>query len=143
MEYDITKILEIIPHRYPMLLVDKILECTEQKVVGIKNCTINEPFFQGHFPSHPVMPGVLIVESMAQVGGFLLLKKVNNPKDKVVYFLKIDKVKFRKPVLPGDTIRMELSMLKYKQGLCIMAGKAYVDNTLVAQGEFTAKVVDK
>lgn len=143
MEFDITKILEIIPHRYPMLLVDKILEYKEDRIVGIKNCTINEPFFQGHFPGHPVMPGVLIVESMAQIGGFLLLKKVKNRENKVVYFLKIDKVKFRNPVRPGDTIRSELKMTQYKHGICVMQGKAYVDNTLVAEGEFTAKVVEK
>lgn len=140
--FDIRDIERIIPHRYPFLLVDKITELVDDVVVGIKNVTINEPFFQGHFPGHPIMPGVLIVESMAQVGGFLLLKKVDDPKDKVVYFLKIDKVKFRKPVIPGDTLRNELKLIKYKEGLCVMEGKAYVGNVVVCEGEFTAKVVE-
>ncbi len=141
--FDIKEVEKIVPHRYPFLLVDRIVELTDDRVIGIKNVTINEPFFQGHFPGHPIMPGVLIVESMAQVGGFLLLKKVGDPKDKVVYFLKIDKVKFRRPVVPGDTLRNELKLIKYRQGLCVMDGKAYVDDTLVCEGEFTAKVVKR
>lgn len=141
--FDIKEVERIMPHRYPFLLVDRIIELTDEMVVGIKNVTINEPFFQGHFPGHPIMPGVLIVESMAQVGGFLLLKKVNDPKDKVVYFLKIDKVKFRKPVVPGDTLRNELKLIKYKEGLCVMEGKAYVEDVVVCEGEFTAKVVER
>jgi len=140
--FDTREVERIIPHRYPFLLVDRIIELTEERVVGIKNVTINEPFFQGHFPGHPIMPGVLIVESMAQVGGFLMLKKVDHPGDKVVYFLKIDKVKFRRPVVPGDTLRNELKLIKYKEGLCVMEGKAYVDDVVVCEGEFTAKVVE-
>ncbi|MBI4723421.1 MAG: 3-hydroxyacyl-ACP dehydratase FabZ [Candidatus Stahlbacteria bacterium] len=143
MEFNINEILKIIPHRYPMLLIDRITHFEEDFVVGEKCVTINEGFFQGHFPDHPIMPGVLIVESMAQVGGFLLLKKVKDPKDKVVYFLKMDRIKFRKPVMPGDTIRSELKLLKYREGLCVMDGKVYVGNTLVAEGELTAKVMKK
>lgn len=141
MEFNIKQVMEIIPHRYPMLFVDKIIKLEDDFVVGEKCVTINEPFFQGHFPGHPIMPGVLVVEAMAQVGGFLLLHKVDNPKNKVVYFLKIDKVKFRKPVLPGDVLRSELKLLRYKEGLCIMDAKAYVGDTLVTEGEFTAKVM--
>lgn len=143
MEFDIHEILKIIPHRYPMLLVDRITKLEEDFVVGEKCVTINEWFFQGHFPDHPIMPGALIVEAMAQVGGFLLLKRVKEPHDKVVYFLKIDKVRFRKPVMPGDVIRSELKLIKYRGDLCIMEAKAYVKDTLVAEGELTAKVMKK
>lgn len=143
MNLDIKKILEIMPHRYPFLLVDRIIELGEDKVIGMKNVTINEPFFQGHFPGDPIMPGVLIAESMAQVGGVLLLNKVKNPEGKLVYSLKMDKVRFRKPVRPGDTLRNELKLLKYRSGLCVMSGKAYVGETLVAEGEFTAKVIEE
>lgn len=143
MLFDIKKILEILPHRYPMLLVDKITELKDDFVIGEKCVTINEPFFVGHFPGHPIMPGVLIIEAMGQVGGFLLLHRVKDKINKVVYFLKIDKVRFRQPVRPGDILRSELKLLKYREGLCIMSGKAYVDNKVVAEGEFTAKVIDK
>ncbi len=143
MQFDIKEILKIIPHRYPMLLVDRIIELEENRVVGEKCVTINEPFFQGHFPGHPIMPGALVVEAMAQVGGFLLLKKVRDSKNKVVYFLKIDKMKFKKPVVPGDILRSELKLLKYRSGLCIMEAKGYVGNTLVAEGELTAKVMPR
>ncbi len=143
MQFDIKEILKIIPHRYPMLLVDRIIELEENRVVGEKCVTINEPFFQGHFPGHPIMPGALVVEAMAQVGGFLLLKKVRDSKNKVVYFLKIDKMKFKKPVVPGDILRSELKLLKYRSGLCVMEAKGYVGNTLVAEGELTAKVMPR
>ncbi|MCH6547669.1 MAG: 3-hydroxyacyl-ACP dehydratase FabZ, partial [Gemmatimonadetes bacterium] len=112
MEMDITKILEVLPHRYPMLLVDRIIDSEPGKrIVGIKNVTINEPFFQGHFPGHPIMPGVLIIEAMAQTGGMLMMDTVENPQDKVVYFMTIDKVKFRRPVVPGDQLRLEVELL--------------------------------
>lgn len=143
MQFDIKKILEIMPHRYPMLLVDRIVKLEKDEVIGEKCVTINEPFFQGHFPGHPIMPGVLIIEAMAQVGGFLLLKRVKDPDNKVVYFLKIDKVRFRKPVVPGDVLRSELKLLKYKKGLCVMGARAYVGKTLVAEGEYTAKVMER
>lgn len=142
-KFDIRKILDIMPHRYPMLLIDKITKLENDFVIGEKCVTINEPFFVGHFPGHPIMPGVLIVESMAQVGGFLLLHRVKEKTNKVVYFLKIDNVKFRHPVIPGDVLRSELKLLKYREGLCVMSAHAYVGNTLVAEGEFTAKVMDR
>ncbi len=141
--FDTKELQKIMPHRYPFLLVDRIVELTDERVVGIKNVTMGEPFFQGHFPGHPIMPGVLIVEAMAQVGGFLLLKKVDDPKNKVVYFLKIDKVKFRKPVFPGDVLRSELKLTKYRDGFCVMEGKAFVEDKLVCEGELTAKVMEK
>ncbi len=141
--FDISEIEKIMPHRYPILLVDKILELEKDRVVGIKNVTINEPFFEGHFPGHPIMPGVLIVEAMAQTGGFLLLHRVEDPEGKVVYITKINWVKFRKPVRPGDQLRSELKMLKFKKGLCVMGGKAWVEDEVVAEGEFTAVVVEK
>jgi len=142
-QFDILRILDIMPHRYPFLLVDRIVELQQNRVVGIKNVTINEPFFQGHFPGHPIMPGVLIVEAMAQVGGFLLLHSVDQPDNKLVYFLGIDDVRFRKPVRPGDQLRFELNMLKFKGMICKMEGSAYVGDNLVCQAKLLAKVVEK
>jgi len=139
---EIHEIMEILPHRYPFLLVDRIVELDDNRIVGIKSVTINEPFFIGHFPGNPIMPGVLIVESMAQTGGILLLKKVDNPKGKLVYFLAIKEAKFRAPVRPGDTLRNEMVLKKFTHGVCVMEGKAYVGDTLVAEGEFMAKVVE-
>jgi UDP-3-O-[3-hydroxymyristoyl] N-acetylglucosamine deacetylase/3-hydroxyacyl-[acyl-carrier-protein] dehydratase len=140
----IGQIQEIMPHRYPFLLVDRILELEEGKrVVGVKNVTINEPFFQGHFPGHPIMPAVLIIEAMAQVGGVLLLSMVENPKARLVYFMAIDKAKFRKPVLPGDQVRFELEMVKLRMNTCKMRGKAYVEGDLVAEAELLSVLRDK
>jgi beta-hydroxyacyl-ACP dehydratase FabZ len=104
---------------------------------------VNEPFFVGHFPSHPIMPGVLIVEAMAQVGGFLLLNIVENPEDKLVYFVAIDKVKFRRPVVPGDQLRFELDLLRFQGRICRMAGKAYVEGEVACEAELTASVVER
>ncbi|MFN2325225.1 MAG: UDP-3-O-acyl-N-acetylglucosamine deacetylase [Gemmatimonadales bacterium] len=144
MSMDITKILEVIPHRYPFLLVDRIVEIIDnRKIVGLKNVTINEPFFQGHFPGHPIMPGVLIVESMAQVGGFLLLDSVEDVHQKVVYFMSMDGVKFRRPVVPGDQLRLEVEMLQFRGKTCKMRGEAYVDGQLVCEAEMMARVVDR
>jgi UDP-3-O-[3-hydroxymyristoyl] N-acetylglucosamine deacetylase/3-hydroxyacyl-[acyl-carrier-protein] dehydratase len=141
---DIGKILNLMPHRYPMLLVDRIVEVIgNQRVVGIKNVTINEPFMQGHFPGHPIMPGVLIIEAMAQTGGFLLMGTVEKPEDKVVYFMSIDNVKFRRPVVPGDQLRSELEMIQHRGRTCRMRGTAWVDGNLVAEAEFMARVVDR
>jgi UDP-3-O-[3-hydroxymyristoyl] N-acetylglucosamine deacetylase/3-hydroxyacyl-[acyl-carrier-protein] dehydratase len=141
---NIEQIMEIMPHRYPMLLVDRILELEEGKrVVGIKNVTINEPFFAGHFPGHPIMPAVLIVEAMAQTGGVLLLSMVEHPKEKLVYFMAIDKAKFRKPVMPGDQVRFELEMVRLKMNTCKMRGKAYVEEDLVAEAELLSVVKDR
>jgi UDP-3-O-[3-hydroxymyristoyl] N-acetylglucosamine deacetylase/3-hydroxyacyl-[acyl-carrier-protein] dehydratase len=141
---DIGRILDVMPHRYPMLLLDRIIEVVgNERVVGIKNVTINEPFFQGHFPGHPIMPGVLIIESMAQVGGILLMGTVDQPENKVVYFMTIDNVKFRRPVVPGDQLRCELEMLQRKGRTCRMKGTAWVDGNLVPEAEFMARVVDR
>lgn len=141
---DINEILKVIPHRYPMLLVDRILhEEAGKRITGIKNVTINEPFFQGHFPGHPVMPGVLIVEAMAQVGGMLLMGAVENPEDKVVYFMSLDNVKFRRPVVPGDQIRLELEMLQFRGKRCKMRGEAFVDGNKAAEAEMMAQIVDR
>ncbi len=142
--FDITAIQKILPHRYPFLLVDKIIEFkVGESIVGLKNVTINEPFFQGHFPEHPVMPGVLIVEAMAQTGGIMLLNALEEPSEHVAYFASIDNVKFRKPVLPGDTLRMELKVISMKRGLAKMHGDAYVANNKVCEGDFLAKIVEK
>lgn len=141
---DINGIMNIMPHRYPLLLVDRILELEPQKrVVAIKNVTINEPFFQGHFPGYPVMPGVLIIEAMAQAGGILLLEAVPEPEKKLVFFLGIDKVKFRRQVIPGDTLRFELEMLMFRRNTCKMKGKAFVGDALVAEAELMAMVTEK
>ncbi len=141
---DIGRILDVIPHRYPMLLVDRIIEVEgTNRIVGIKNVTINEPFFQGHFPGHPIMPGVLIIEAMAQVGGMLLLGTIEDPDQKVVYFMSLDNVKFRRPVLPGDQLRCELEMLQNRGRTCRMKGVAYVDGNVVAEAEMMARVVDR
>ncbi|MEW5925174.1 MAG: bifunctional UDP-3-O-[3-hydroxymyristoyl] N-acetylglucosamine deacetylase/3-hydroxyacyl-ACP dehydratase [Candidatus Zixiibacteriota bacterium] len=141
---DINGIMKIMPHRYPFLLVDRILELEpEKRVVAIKNVTINEPFFQGHFPGYPVMPGVLIIEAMAQAGGVLLLEAVKNPENKLVFFLGLDNVKFRQQVIPGDTLRFELEMLMFRRNTCKMAGKTFVGDKLVAEAELKAVVVER
>lgn len=141
---DINAIQNILPHRYPFLLVDKIIDLVpKEHVVGIKNVTANEPFFSGHFPGRPIMPGVLIIEAMAQVGGILLLDTEENPAEKLVYFTGIDKVKFRKLVLPGDQLRFELDMVRYRQSICKMVGKAFVGEELVCEAELSAAVVNR
>jgi UDP-3-O-[3-hydroxymyristoyl] N-acetylglucosamine deacetylase/3-hydroxyacyl-[acyl-carrier-protein] dehydratase len=142
--WDINAIQAIMPHRYPFLLVDRILELKErERVVGIKNVTINEPFFAGHFPGHPIMPAVLIIEAMAQVGGVLLLNTVDDPERKLVYFMGIDNAKFRKPVLPGDQIRFELELVKLKSRICKMHGTATVDGQAVAEADLSSTIVDR
>jgi len=142
--FDINAIKKILPHRYPFLLIDKIVDFrVDEKVVGIKNVTTNEPFFEGHFPGQPVMPGVLILEAMAQTGGILLLNGVENPGDVLVFFLSINNAKFRRPVVPGDQLVMELTMMTRKSKICQMAGKAYVDGTLVAEAEMMASIIDR
>lgn len=140
----IQEILGVMPHRYPMLLIDRIVEVEPGKrIVGIKNVTMNEPFFQGHFPDHPVMPGVLVVEAMAQAGGMMLMGAFEKPESKVVYFMAIDKVKFRKPVVPGDQIRFELEMQHFRGRNCRMGGVGYVDGKAVVEAEMMARVMDK
>jgi UDP-3-O-[3-hydroxymyristoyl] N-acetylglucosamine deacetylase/3-hydroxyacyl-[acyl-carrier-protein] dehydratase len=142
-QLDINAIQRIMPHRYPLLLVDRILSLEPRRVVGIKNVTINEPFFAGHFPGHPIMPAVLIIEAMAQCGGVLLLNSVDRPKERLVYFMGIDNAKFRKPVRPGDQLRFELTLLRLKSRICKMEGKAYVDGDLVAEAELLSSIVDR
>jgi len=143
-EWDITAIMDIMPHRYPFLLVDRITRLEEgQLIEGMKNVTINEPFFQGHFPGQPIMPAVLIVEAMAQVGGLLLLHSVDDPTDKLMYFMGIDNAKFRKPVTPGDQLRFVLTLVKLKRGTAKMRGEAFVENQLVAEAELLATVVER
>src|SRR6266700_7791230 len=127
---DIQAIREILPHRDPMLLVDRIEELEEDRIVGIKNVTVNEPFFAGHFPDFPVMPGVLILEAMAQTAGVLVLKSIEDRANKLVLLVSIEYAKFRRPVVPGDQLRMELTMLKRKASVAKMSGKATVDGAL-------------
>jgi UDP-3-O-[3-hydroxymyristoyl] N-acetylglucosamine deacetylase/3-hydroxyacyl-[acyl-carrier-protein] dehydratase len=141
---DINAIMKIMPHRYPFLLIDRIIDIVpNESVTALKNVTINEPFFQGHFPGHPIMPGVLIVEAMAQAGGFLLLNTVENADTKVAYFMGIDGVRFRKPVLPGDQLRFELKMISFRRSTCKMTGLAFVGEQLVCEAEMMAAVVDR
>ena len=141
--FDIEAIEKILPHRYPLLLVDRVLDITPGKnITAIKNVTRNEPFFNGHFPNRPVMPGVLIVEAMAQAGGILMLYDLENPSEKLIYFTGIDNVKFRKPVRPGDQIRLEVELTKIFKTTCKMKGKAYVDDKIVASADMTAVIMD-
>lgn len=137
---DIIEILKLLPHRYPFVMVDKITSLNMGKdIEGIKNVTINEPFFQGHFPERPVMPGVLILEGMAQVGGIMAFySEPENIGKKLIYFAGIDKARFRKVVVPGDQVVMKLEFLKKKRSIMVMSGKAYVDDKLVAEAELMA-----
>jgi beta-hydroxyacyl-ACP dehydratase FabZ len=136
--------MDIMAHRYPVLLIDKIVEMIPgEKVIGIKNVTVNEPFFQGHFPKRPVMPGVLIIEAMAQAGGFLILNTVEDPLTKNMFFASIERARFRKPVVPGDQLRMELIMVKYRLNTCKIEGKAFVGDEVVAELAYTASVVPR
>ncbi len=142
--FDNEAIQRILPHRYPFLLVDKVVDFVPgDRIVGIKNVTANEPFFQGHFPDHPVMPGVLIVEAMVQTGGILVLNECPNPRDFVAYFLSIDKVKFRKLVVPGDTLEFRMRLVRSRVGVYLIEGKAYVNDQVVCEGEFKAKLLKK
>jgi 3-hydroxyacyl-[acyl-carrier-protein] dehydratase len=144
MELNTLDIMKLLPHRYPFLLVDRITEFEDGKrIVGVKNVTINEPFFQGHFPGHPIMPGVLILESMAQVGGIYAYLAKEVGENQVTYFLGIDRAKFRKPVLPGDVLQLDLELLKVRRGIFFFKGKALVDGTLVAEAELKATFMDQ
>ena len=143
MTLDINEIRRILPHRYPMLLVDQIVEMEAERIVGIKSVTHNEPFFQGHFPDFPVMPGVLIVEAMAQTAGVLVLKNMPDRDRKLVLLVAVESARFRKPVMPGDQLRMEMSIIKRKASVAKMAGRATVNGVLVAEAEVMCKLADR
>ncbi len=144
MELSTLDIMRLLPHRYPFLLVDRIIEFVKgEQIVGVKNVTINEPFFQGHFPGHPIMPGVLILEAMAQVGGVFAILAEEVGENQVPYFVGIDKAKFRKPVLPGDVLILALELQKVRRGIYSFLGKATVDGKLVAEAELKATFADK
>ena len=140
MAKDILEIMKILPHRYPFLMLDRIIELTSEKVVGVKNVSINEPFFQGHFPGNPVMPGVMIVEALAQAGGILAFSLLSEPKNNSVYLMGLDKVRFRKPVRPGDQLVLKLEVLKQRGAIFKMKGEALVDDQLVAEAELMATI---
>lgn len=141
---DITQIQAILPHRYPFLLVDRIIDYEiGKRVVGIKNVTLNEPFFAGHFPGAPVMPGVLIVEAMAQTAGVMMLANLPDRESKLVFFTGIDGAKFRRPVVPGDQLRLELTVLRLRPRYIKLRGEAYVDGELVAEAEISSALVDR
>jgi 3-hydroxyacyl-[acyl-carrier-protein] dehydratase len=141
---DILEIQSLIPHRYPFLLIDRIVEIEPLKrIVAIKNVTMNEPFFQGHFPGVPVMPGVLIIEAMAQAGAVLLFREVPDRENKLMYFAAIEEARFRKPVTPGDQLRLEIEVIKYRSGYGKLSGKAYVDGAVVREAIVTSVTTDK
>ncbi len=142
--FDTNAIHRILPHRYPFLMVDKIIHLEmDKKVIGVKSVSVNEPFFHGHFPGQPIMPGVMILESMAQTGGILLLNSFPEPEEKLVYFMQINNAKFRKPVVPGDQLFLEITMTNQKSKFVTMSGKAIVDDTVVAEADFMAAIVDR
>jgi 3-hydroxyacyl-[acyl-carrier-protein] dehydratase len=141
---DITEIQSILPHRYPFLLIDRIIEVEPLKrIVAIKNVTINEHFFQGHFPGTPIVPGVIIIEAMAQAGALLLFREVPDRENKLLYFTRIEEAKFRKPVVPGDQLRIEVEVLKYKMGYCKLRAEAFVDGQLVTEAVIASVLADR
>lgn len=145
---DVVEIQKILPHRYPLLLIDRVTDIVNnEKLLGFKNVSIGEQVFEGHFPGHPIYPGVMILEGMAQAGGILAFKSMDMTEEeaaeKVVYFMSIDKAKFRSPVRPGDRLEYEIEVLKHKGPIWVLQGKAYVDGKLVSEAELKAMVVDK
>lgn len=147
MPLELTHILELLPHRYPFLLVDRVVEMQADKVVCIKNITFNEPQFQGHFPDNPVMPGVLLLEALAQAGAVLAVSEMrragSDPTSKLIYFMAIDKAKFRRPVVPGDQLRLEVVPIRKGASVWKMRGEAFVDGQVAAEAEFLATITDK
>lgn len=142
--FDVVKLKSLLPHRYPFLLVDKVIEMGDDYIVGLKNVTVNEPFFQGHFPDQPIMPGVLQIEAMAQVGGLLVLKDIEDPENYSTLFAKIDNVKFRRQVVPGDTLLMKLQLTApIKMGIVKMHGTVYVGGSIVSEADMVAQVAKK
>jgi 3-hydroxyacyl-[acyl-carrier-protein] dehydratase len=141
---DVNEIQRILPHRYPFLMVDAIVEMERLKrVVGIKNVTINESYFQGHFPGRPIMPGVLIIESMAQTGGLLLLQEVPDRENKLLYFVAVDGARFRRPVIPGDQLKVEMTVVSWRGDFCKLDGRATVDGKLAAEATLMCKMIDR
>ncbi len=141
---DVTEIQKILPHRYPFLFVDAIVEMERLKrVVGIKNVTINESYFQGHFPGKPIMPGVLIIEAMAQTGGLLLLQEIPDREDKLLYFVAVDGARFRRPVVPGDQLKLEIKVVSWRGDFCKLDGRATVDGQLAAEATLMCKMADR
>jgi 3-hydroxyacyl-[acyl-carrier-protein] dehydratase len=144
MMFDVVEIQKYLPHRYPFLLVDSILEIErEKRIVGVKNVTINEWYFQGHFPGASVMPGVLIIEAVAQLGGILLLQEVPDRDKKLLYFVAVDGARFRRPVVPGDQLRLEAKVLSWRGDFCKLAGRATVNGQLAAEGTVMCKMIDR
>ena len=144
MTLDIVEIQKLLPHRYPFLMVDSVVEVERLKrIVGIKNVTMNEYYFQGHFPGRPVMPGVMIVEAIAQTGGLLLLLDVPDRANKLLFFVAIDGARFRRPVVPGDQLRIEVKVLSWRGDFCKLEGKATVDGQLAAEGTVMCKMIDR
>ena len=142
--FDINSIIRLLPHRYPFVLVDRIVDITPgEKLTAYKNVSINEPFFQGHFPNQPVMPGVLVLEAMCQAGCFLVLNSVDNPMEKNMFFSSLSDSRFRHPIIPGDQLRLEMVLEKFRLGTALLVGKAYVEDKLVAEGKLKATVVDR
>ena len=140
----INDILKVLPHRYPFILIDKVkIENLGINLIATKNITINEPFFQGHFPGQPVLPGVLTIEMMAQAGSFLILSQVDNPLSKNMFFSAVEKAKFKKPIIPGDKLEIHITLMKKKLQLCKFKGECFVKDSLVANADFSANIVDR
>jgi len=140
---DIREILSVMPHRYPFLLIDRIEHLEERSIRALKNVTFNEPCFVGHFPGHPVMPGVLLVEAMAQAGGFLLMRQIEDRESKLIYFTGIDNCRFRRPVVPGDQVVFEVEALQVRRAFAKLSGRALVDGELACQAELRSALVDR
>jgi len=140
---DISEILAVMPHRYPFLLIDRVLEMDESKIRAVKNVTINEPHFLGHFPEFPVMPGVLVIEAMAQAGGFLLFSQIDERDEKLIYFTGIDKCRFRKPVIPGDQLIFEVELVAKRKAFAKIKGRALVDDEVVCEAEMMSAMADR